>query len=145
MVKAKPKYWHAFLFDTYDFLLKDELSKSEVAILFYLLKEMRNQRITIAGSQKKIIDDLNLSKATVSKAISRLTDLQYCIKYEGALMINPYLFYIGNNNDRFLDINLFETRLAAINQTRRFGFGKDELGHMDETIVVDLRLDSTTL
>lgn len=144
MVKAKPKYWHAVVFDVYDFLLRDELSKSEVAILFYLLKEMRSQKITIASSQKKIINDLSLSKATVSKAISRLTDLQYCIQYERSLMINPYLFYIGKNNDRMQDIELFERRLESINQAKRFAFDKDEFGFDDNTVVVDLRLDSTT-
>jgi predicted transcriptional regulator len=144
MVKAKAKYWHAVVFDVYEFLLKDELSKSEVAILFYLLKEMRSQKITIASSQKKIINDLKLSKATVSKAISRLTDLQYCIRYEHSLMINPYLFYVGKHHERMLDIELFERRLESINQAKRFDFGKDEFDSDDTTVIIDLRLNSTT-
>lgn len=143
-MKTRAKYWHAVVFDVYDFLLKDELSKSEAAILFYLLKEMRSQKSTIAVSQKKIMIDLGLSKATVSKAISRLTDLQYCIQYERSLMLNPYLFYVGRHNDRMQDIELFERRLQSNNQVMRFAFDKDKFGFEDITSVVDLRLVSTT-
>lgn len=112
MTKAQSKYWHAMVFDTYRNLIEDDLSKSECHVLFYLLSEMSKQGKTIISTQKEIMDELKMSKATVSRAISKLTDLQYIVYNPGVFMLNPYLYYIGKHEERLLDIEFLEGRLA---------------------------------
>ncbi|ARR10788.1 replication/maintenance protein RepL [Paenibacillus bovis] len=105
-------YWGAIVLDFLRILHSDNLSSAEYKIFFFLTDKMSRSDNRVDMKQSVISTYLNMDKATVSKAIKRLCELQWILKLStGSFMVNPHLIYVGNrgiervrdNFDRFLE------------------------------------------
>ena len=71
-------YWGAFVLDTFDLFLKDDLSRNEFEIFFFLCKKMDTSTNKVFLRQKDILSelredyDISKAKGTVSKAINSI-------------------------------------------------------------------------
>lgn len=118
--QRKTVYWGAFILDTFDLFLKDDLSRNEYEIFFFLCKNMDTSTNKVFLRQKDILsrlrEDHNISKAkgTVSKAIKGLLEKQYIAKQVHGIgyMINPSMFYTGGKFDLSDKIQSFNDSLS---------------------------------
>lgn len=118
--QRKNVYWGAFVLDTFDLFLKDDLSRNEYEIFFFLCKKMDTNTNKVFVRQKDILnalrDDHNISKAkgTISKAIKGLLEKQYIAKQVNGVgyMINPSMFYTGGKLDVSGKIQSFNDNLS---------------------------------
>ena len=112
-------YWGAFVLDTFDLFLKDDLSRNEFEIFFFLCKKMDTSTNKVFLRQKDILSelredyDISKAKGTVSKAIKGLLEKQYIAKQVHGVgyMINPNLFYTGGKFDLSDKIQIFNDKL----------------------------------
>lgn len=84
-------------------LLRDLNSITDLKILFHLLFKVQygTNRVSLStGDRKELIDSLCITTAAVSNSLSNLKKAGLLTGEKGSFMINPYLFWKGENKDR---------------------------------------------
>lgn len=77
---------------------KPDLAGTDFKILFYMLREMDYNNICELPDQEKLSEKLNISKRSISSALTHLKKRQYITRDSRQArnyMINPYFFYRG--------------------------------------------------
>lgn len=126
-------YWGAFILDWFKHLQDHDLSAADYRILFYLCNKMLTTDNTARVRQLTIASELAMDKGNVSKCLKKLRSKQFIAKTPDGFMINPHLFYTGNDPQNRMNLRDRFDRLL-IEEDKKPRFSMNELDNKLEVL-----------
>ena len=107
-VYGSKQFWKCYL---YDFLaILGIVDSKQVDVFIYIVENTNASTNMFIGTYSKIENDLNVSRATIAKIMSKLQENQFIKKVQnGVWLVNPDILMKGNDTKRQILLSYYES------------------------------------